>query len=262
MRRAPDVGPGNVSLRLGAIGLIIAFVLATRTLAPDPGARRESLLLLALGLGYGHQLCAWCFASRRRRTPLARLARGLTLVSAGLAFGLALATHAAFVLVLLLAALAAWHVIENDLASARSSALGLRLPPLPRRPISHLSTGLVAGLALAVVLVAPRLAPGLVAAGVPPAFAAWSPEELIAVLLLYHTAVWWGASLRVLGRGPRGRSRVAAVVAAHLAPLPVLVAASSFAPAAYAWLASPALYLFLSAWHAVHTSVERGLEPA
>jgi hypothetical protein len=92
--------------------------------------------------------------------------------------------------------------------------------------------------------------------------AAWTPEEGIAVLLLYHVAVWGGRSLAARPLGPAAGARMGRVLAVHLLPLALLLCASSLTPGAYAWLASPSLYLFLSAVHAVQTSVERGLAAA
>lgn len=257
--RRPSLG----ALRVGAAAFVATLALATRALEPDPGARRAALLGVALGLGYGHQLGAWWFARRHgRRSPLARAARGLTLLTASLAFALALASPAAPWLLVALAALAVWHVVENDLSLSRDARAGLQLPPLARSAGPHLASLLASAAAVALVFAAPGLAPVLVAWGVPPVLAAWTPEEGIAVLLLYHVAVWGGRSLGAPSLGPAAGGRAGRVLAAHLLPLGLLLAASGLAPGVYAWLASPSLYLFLSALHAVHTSLERGFAAA
>jgi hypothetical protein len=249
--------------RLVALVCVAASVLAIRCLHPDPGMRRASLLLVALGLGYGHQLGALRFARRRARGPLEWLLRGLAALTAGIAMAAALAGGASAWLLIGLAVLAAWHVLENDYALRRAGG-NLRLPPLPRSPRTHTATVAAALLAVGAALLAPRIAPRLVAGGVPPWLAAWTPEEVVAVLLLYHAAIWLG---RGLLRPPAARpgkavARRAAIVAAHALPLVALAAARDLAPGIFAWLASPPIYLFLSAAHAVQTCLERGLEPA
>ena len=242
-------------LRLGAVALVAALVLVLRALASDPGVRRASLLLVALGLGYGHQLGALRFA-RRRRGALEALLLGSTTLSAALAFAAALATGAAAWLLALLAWLAAWHVLENDVAFARARPGTRRLPPLARGPRRHLVALGASAAVVALALLAPGSAPAWVGVGVPAWLAVWTPEEVIAVLLLYHSATWLGRALGPASGAPR-RARVLLV---HALPLLVLALASAFAPAAYAWAAAPPIYLFLSAAHAVHTCFERGLE--
>ena len=262
MTREPERLESYVRLRLGAIALVAAVVLATRVLGPDPGARRESLLWVTLGLGYGHQLGAWWFAKPSRRTPLARAARGLTLASAGLVFALALDSPAACWLMVALAALGAWHVFENDLAQRGALGAGTRLPPLPREPAPHLVPLAATALAVVVAFAAPRLGPELVGAGLPPSLATWTPEEGIGVLLLYHVLAWAGRSLGAAAPGTARRQRAVLLAAVHGLPLVALLGLRSLAPETYAWLASPALYLFLAAAHAVQTCVARGLAPA
>ena len=86
---------------------------------------------------------------------------------------------------------------------------------------------------------------------------------MIAALLLYHTACWLGRGLRapaLLGVG--GAPRCAAILLVHALPLCALAGARELAPLAFAWAVSPPIYLLLSAAHAVHTCLERGLEPA
>jgi hypothetical protein len=244
-------------LRLGALALVAVLVIGLRALAPDPGARRASLLLVALGLGYGHQLAALRFGSRRRKT-LDRLLVGVTTLSAALAFAAALASGAAAWLLVALAWLAAWHVLENDVAGGRARGSGRRLPPLSRRPGPHLVTLAASAAVVGLALWAPGSAPAWVGVGVPAWLAVWTPEEVIALLLLYHSAAWLG---RALGRASRA-SRRAPILVVHALPLLALAAANAFAPAVFAWAASPPAYLFLSAAHAVHTCFERGFEAA
>jgi hypothetical protein len=239
-------------LRLLAVAVVALLALITCLLQPDPGARRASLLLVALGLGYGHQLGALWFGRRRGRSALELGLRACTLLTAGVAFAIALGSPGAEWLILALAALAAWHVFENDRALAHASPAGVRLPPLARRIGAHLPVLLATAAAVAVALAAPRMAPALVRGGMPPALAAWTPEEVIALLLLHHVLVF---AVRSAVSGRR-----AAILGVHLLPVAVLGAVQGLAPAAFVWLASPILYLFLSAAHAVWTSLDRGLE--
>jgi hypothetical protein len=240
-----------------------ALVLTLRAFAPDPGARRSWLLLAALGLGYGHQLGALCFGRRRRVAPLTLALLATTALTGGLVFAMLLASPAAPLLLVTLALVAAWHVLENDAALGRAGAGGLRLPPLPRARALRL-----APIAAAVALVglawqAPGLAPRAVAAGLPIWLAAWTAEEVIAALLLYHTACWLGRAVAATPAGRRLRTRRCAVVLlVHALPLALMAGARELAPAVFAFAAAPPIYLLLSAAHAVHTCVERGLEPA
>ena len=242
-------------LRLGALALVAGLVLTLRALAPDPGLRRASLLLVALGLGYGHQLGALRFAARRR-PRIEWLLLGVTTGSVALAFAAGLASGAAAWLLVGLAWLAAWHVLENDVALGRTRAEIRRLPPLARRPGPHLVSLGASAAVVAIALLAPRSAPAWVGVGVPAWLAVWTPEEVIAVLLLYHSATWLGRALS----SPAARRTP--ILVTHALPLAVLALSDAFVPAAFAWVASPPAYLFLSAAHAVHTCFERGLEAA
>ena len=248
------------SLRLATFTCVAALVLAIRALAPDPGMRRATLLIAALGVGYGHQLGAFAFARRRARSALDRLLLATTTLSLGLAFALALASPAAPWLLVALAGRAAWHVLENDVALARAAPGRAGLPPLSRGVWAHLAAFGAAAAVVATALAAPGLAPSLVARGVPVWLAAWTPEEVIAVLLLHHSAVWavrgWQAG-SAAGAGHR-----ASILLVHAFPLVALAGAHELAPAAFAWALSPPIYLFLSTAHAIHGCVERGLEPA
>lgn len=249
--------------RLVAVACVAALVLAIRSVHPDPGTRRASLLLVALGLGYGHQLGALRFARRRGRGPLEWTLRGLTALTAGLAFAVALDSAESAWLLIALAVLAAWHVVENEHALWHAGGT-LRLPPLPRNLATHAIMVAASALAVGAALLAPRLAPRLVAEGVPPWLAAWTPEEVIAALLLYHAAIWLGRGLTrpADARPGEASARRTAIVAAHALPLAALWGAQDLAPGAFAWVASPPIYLFLSAAHAVHTCFERGVESA
>jgi hypothetical protein len=242
-------------LRLATLASVAALVLAVRAFAPDPGMRRASLLLVALGLGYGHQLGALRFA-RRRRSALEWLLLAVSTATAAVAFALALASGAAAWLLVGLALLAAWHVLENDVASGRAARGSRGLPPLERRAWPQLAMLGASAAWVALALLAPGSAAAWVGAGVPAWLAVWTPEEVIAVLLLYHSAAWLGRSL-----APSCGTR-APILWMHALPLLALAAASSLAPTAYAWVASPPAYLFLSAAHAVHTCLERGIESA
>lgn len=250
-------------LRLPVLALVTALVLVLRALAPDPGMRRASLLLVALGLGYGHQLGALHFARRRQRAALEWALLGATALSAAVAFALGLASDAAPWLLLALAWLAAWHVLENDLALSRGSAGSLRLPPLARRLAPHLAAAGAAALVVGAALGAPRAAPSLVGAGIPSWLAVWTPEEVIAALLLYHSATWLGRGLVTPSRTQPGwTAHRSAILIVHALPLLALAGARELAPVFYAWVVSPPIYLFLSAAHACHTCLERGFEAA
>ena len=241
-------------LRLGALAFVAALVLAVRTLAPDPGMRRASLLLVALGLGYGHQLGALRFA--RRRSKLESLLLGVTTLTTALACALALASGAAAWVLLGLAWLGAWHVLENDVALGRASTRSRRLPPLARSPWPHVATVTASAAVVGLAVLAPGSAARGVDLGVPAWLAVWTPEEVIAVLLLYHSVTWLGRALAP-SRGARS-----SILLMHALPLLALAGADALAPAAFAWVASPPAYLFLSAAHAVHTCCERGFEAA
>ena len=251
-------------VRLATLCSVAALVLAIRALTPDPGMRRATLLLAALGVGYGHQLGAFAFARRRARSALDRLLLATTALSLGLAFALALASPAAPWLLVALAGLAAWHVIENDVAQANAAPGRAGLPPLSRGVWAHLAACGAAAAVVATALAAPGLAPTLVARGVPVWLAAWTPEEVIAVLLLHHSAVWGvrGWQARSRAGSPLGPGHRASILLLHALPLVALVGAHELAPAAFAFALSPPTYLFLSTAHAIHTCVERGLEPA
>jgi hypothetical protein len=242
---------------------VAALVLAIRALAPDPGLRRATLLLAALGVGYGHQLGALLFARRRARSGLDRLLLVTTTLSLGLALALGLASAAAPWLLVALAWLAAWHVIENDVALSRATPSRTGLPPLSRAAWRHLVAFAAAAAVVAIALAAPGLAPSLVARGAPVWLAAWTPEEAIAVLLLHHSATWLvrGWQARAQDLAPDAGHR-ASILLLHAFPLIALAGAHELAPVAFAWALSPPIYLFLSTAHAIHTCIERGLEPA
>jgi hypothetical protein len=258
----PDDRRGVAHLRLGALALVAALVLSVRALEADPGSRRAALLLVTLGLGYGHQLGGLWFGRRARRPLAERGLRAYTLLTAGLAFALALASPAAGGMMIALAAIGAWHVIENDLAQNGGAATGTRLPPLPREPARHAVPLLASALAVIVAFALPACAPALVAAGAPPSLAVWTPEEVIALLLLYHVLAWAGRSLGAAAPGPARLRRAALLAGVHALPLVALLGLRELTPGLYSWVSAPAIYLFLSAAHAVQTCIARGLAPA
>jgi hypothetical protein len=251
-------------VRLAALAGVVALTLVLRALAPDPGARREWLVIAALGLGYGHQLGALWFGLRRRtRAPIEWALLATTAASVGVLFALLLASSVAPWLIVALALLAAWHVLENDAALGRGSARGVRLPPLPRACAPHLAACGAAAALVGLAWLAPRGAPIAVAAGIPVWLAAWTAEEVIAALLLYHAASWIGRALAASPPwGVARKRRAAAILLVHALPFALLGGARELAPAAFALAVAPPVYLLLSAAHAVHTCVERGLEPA
>ena len=123
-------------------------------------------------------------------------------------------------------------MLENDLALGRAALGRTRLPPLSRALSTQLATlGAAAGV-VAAAWVAPGLAPRLVQGGVPVWLAAWTPEELIAALLLYHSASWL---CRGLARRPdvhgAAFARNAPILLLHSVPLLALAGARELAPA-------------------------------
>jgi hypothetical protein len=249
---------GTRWLRAGSLALVAALALGVRASVPAD-AQRQLFQVVVSGLGYGHLLGA-LLLGRRRHGLRDRMLLAVTLWTAGVAAGPWLVTSVGPALLIPFAALAVWHVLENDRALGRADTGSLRLPPLPRGAGTQLRMALGALALVLLLLLVSRYAPWLVRAGAPLWLVRWSPDEVVGALLLHHTLVWLGRGLFEAGSA-RLRGGRAAVLAVHALPLLALAAIGAADPAAFFFVASPALYLFLSAAHAIHTSVERGLEP-
>lgn len=256
--RSGRTGDGTRWLRAGSLAAVAALLLAVRASVPGPDAQRQLFQVVASGLGYGHLLGA-LLLGRRRRGLHGRVLLAVTLLTAGVAFGPLLVTSLGPALLVPFAALAVWHVLENEHALAQAGPGSLRLPPLPRSAGTHVRAALGALALVLLLLLVSRYAPWLVRAGAPLWLVRWSPDEVIAALLLHHTLVWLGRGLFEAGAAARIRGGRTAVLAVHALPPLALFALGAVDPAAFFFVASPALYLFFSAAHAVHTSIERGL---
>lgn len=117
---------------------VATFLLATRSLWPDPGERALAQYRMVTAFGYGHLIGAVTFASHRLRgwvpsdAPPA-LFWSFVVVSVAAAFAaysLAVVHH--FELVLAMLAVSLWHTVENDEAICRSLRQGRAVGPLPR----------------------------------------------------------------------------------------------------------------------------------
>ncbi len=241
-----------------AVGLyLLGLHLATR----DPAERELWAYLLSLPLGYAHLLGALMVGRRRRPHALrAGLFAGLTLL---LLFGIYAQLLRdpllrPWVLAPLLL-LSAWHIVENDLALARRRAgepLGFAHRPGELAAIALLTSMLaVAGLATPdgrewSLWWAGRALPALGPLG----FA-----DLAGAVLLYHAFTWLHASVE-RARSQRGRARrqrLASLLSLHAGCLAANALLYACADALHAVVASPAVYLFLSAAHAVQTAAAR-----
>jgi len=232
---------------------------ALRHAAPDLATRRAWAFAGLLPLGYGHQLAA-LWPGRgipTRRAPALGLA---AFASAALGLGWLLTRSAAAPLLGLLAAVAVWHVVENEVALARAGTRGgsLRLPALSRAPGRHVWTLLWTLALLAAAFSLPRLAPLALRWGVGARWVIWTSEELVAAVLLHHVVSFLVLGLtsgRGVGRRPGRRWRI---VCLHLLPLAAGLACQSGWPALFGVLASPPLFLLCSVAHAVQTVRSRG----
>ena len=236
---------------MAATGIVLATVVLLRAAFPDAAVRREWSAVVLLSLGYGHQLGALAAGFRRGAGRRALL----TLAAIGSGFATLLALLPPAPLVALLTAIAVWHVFENERAMARigGRAASSRLPALALAGAAQ--TALLALAATFAVLAAPseiaRIALGI---GLPPAFAVWTWEDLIGLLLFHHVVSW------ALFAARAGRRR--SVAASHIVPLVAAAASVLVWPATVGWLASPLPYLMTSVAHAIHTALERGVERA
>lgn len=258
----------NRALALAGVGLLLA---AMRSCALDSGPRAW-LVLVALPLGYGHLLGAALFASGRRGaaavSPLASVRGALGVLNLLGAYLWALripALRGAVLAPMLL--ISAWHIAENDLALGRSYREGLRLGPVPRGPRPHaLALTLAAGMGL-LALTTPagaQFSMRELGGRVAPLQRAFSLDELATAVLMYHALSWilfFESRARALPRRPARRLR-ARLGWLHAIPLALNALLYCLLPALHVYAASPALYLFWSLLHALHTARRRGLEPA
>ena len=264
--------------RLLALAIVGAFLGLLHAHARSPAERTAGLYLIALPLGYGHLIGAAVFARsrfRRARGPREAPWLAIALAAASVASLLALYVRALgspalqpLVLVPMLL-LSAWHIVENDLALAGAYRDALRLGAVTRALRRHaIALALPAGVVSAALathegalfsrawfgcaLVSPR---------------AWlTLDELASGVLLYH-AVSWLLYFEDRARALQARSAADAtrlrrrVFALHAAPLALNAALFVWLPALHVYVAAPALYLFWSVLHAIHTAAARGFEP-
>lgn len=229
--------------RLAALAIVAVTLASLRLLLPDPAQRRDCMLLLMVPLGYGHVAGALLIGKGRSRRvwQFSGFTIGILAVLLAAPGGLPIA--------FVLAVLAAWHVMENDLADAGRG----RLPPLPRAGRRHLGPLFATVAVVTLAAATPWLTQPALRAGVPVELAAWNAEEVFAAVLYYHVVSW---VLHAARAGRRYR-----VFALHALPLALSVAGALAWPAAHALATAPAPYLVLSVAHALHTVWERGLDP-
>lgn len=123
--------PGAQSSRACAAIVTVGAMSACRALVPEPAARAAVVDLLIIPLAYGHLLGALAGSPSLRRLPdeyptgpfLAFV--GVSLCSLFALYSMILGPY----LLIAMATVAVWHVIENDLALARSGSL--TLGPIP-----------------------------------------------------------------------------------------------------------------------------------
>lgn len=229
--------------RVAALGIVLAALAALRWLVPDPAARREWTLLVAIPLGYGHVLGALWFGRGRARR-LGGFCLGVGVVCLVLLAGAGVVPTALF-----FAALAVWHVLENEIAPGDAG----RLPCFSRSPRAHPAPLLGSAALVGTAVATPWLTRPALQLGLPVALAAWTAEEVFVAVLSYHVVAWALRAAR--------RDRFAAVAAVHAVPLILAVACAVAWPAAHAAATAPLPYLLTSVAHALHTSWERGLAP-
>jgi hypothetical protein len=264
--RPPTHAAAPGGQRAASIAWVACGLALLHGLAPDAAVRRELLGLVALPVGYGHLLAAVCFArSRAPLDPLATALRVSTLAILLAGYLALLGRPAGRLVVAALLVLSGWHIAENDRALTRAYGRGLRLPPLERGVRAHLAAFGVTGLLAALALTSPSGASALHSWGLPslpvrgPAL-----DDLAGVVLMVHAVRWLLFSrdrARCLPARAARRLRFG-LLALHVLPAAVCVLVWLRLPALHAWLASPALYLFGSAVHAVQTAWRRGVEPA
>lgn len=241
--------------RAAALAIVLAALAALRALVPDPAQRRETMFLLMIPLGYGHVLgAAWFGAGRAGR--LRQLA-SFAAAALGGVWLVGVIPGASPPLAFAFAAVAVWHVVENEIA-AGAAPRGApprcgRLPPLPRALRGHAQPLAATATAIGVALATPWLARPALRAGLPVPLAVWNAEEVLAAILFHHVVSWALHTVRP------GRTR--AIVAVHAIPLAIGVGGAAVWPAAHAVVAAPLPYLLVAVAHALHTAWLRGIAP-
>jgi len=264
--------------RLLALASVGAFLGLLRWLAPAAAERAVWLYLIALPLGYGHLIGAAVFSrSRIGRTGGERGSRWLSSAFAGstvltLLAGYTWALHSSVLQPLVLAPmllLSAWHIVENDLALGRAYRDALRLGAVTRALRHH---GIALALTAGVGLTALSTAEGALFSRVYLGDLLVRPQEWLTLdelasgVLLYH-AVSWLLFFEDRARALRRRAALDTarlrrrVFGLHAAPLALNAALYLWLPSVHFYVAAPALYLFWSVLHAIHTAAVRGLEP-
>ena len=233
--------------------------------------RQEWLYLVALPIGYGHLLGAVLFSrSRSRAEPSSVLTTAFAAASVMSLLGaFTWALHRPTLRMVVLVPMlfvSAWHIVENDLALARSYRDGLKLGPVPRSRSRHaIAAGWTAGMGL-LALSTPTGAQysalyfGRIAVPVQTMF---SIDEFVTTVLLYHAAsciLFFEDRARAIPEvGARClRKRLFWL---HAVPLALNAALYLWLPEVHFYAAVPTLYLFCSVLHALHTVFVRGLEP-
>lgn len=264
--------------RLLALALVGAFVGLLRWLAPAPAERAVWLYLVALPLGYGHLIGAAVFSRARGRRSQAAVGPGwiasafagscILSLLAIYTWALQIGALQPFVLIPMLL-LSAWHIVENDLALGCAYRDALRLGAVTRARRHHgITLALTAGVGLAALATAEGAA--FSRAWLGGWFDPRNPwlrlDELASAVLLYH-AVSWLLFFEDRARALRPHAPIDSarlrwrVFALHAAPLALNAVLYLWLPAIHFYVAAPALYLFWSVLHAVHTAAVRGLEP-
>jgi hypothetical protein len=251
--------------RLASLALVAAGMTLLHAVEPDPARREVALGLVALPLGYGHLLGAWWSGRGRRprRDGIERALAAVSVATALCAYTWALQVEGLQLAVLLpMLGVSGWHIAENDLALARTR--DARLPALPRRAPPHaaaLGATLLLGLA---ALATPEGAAWLALRGLAaPPFQPLALPDLLTTVLMYHAVVFVLLGLERARRLPPATARGLRrrLLAAHALPLGTSAALFLALPALHAVLAAPALYLFFSVLHALHTAHWRGVDP-
>lgn len=251
--------------RIWSLGVVVVSIGLARV---GPRGTGDLLVELTLALGYGHIAGAcWSGRSRRRRRAPAGVPPGLwgaMLLVSGLslfqlyAWALTNAALRDVVLVALLL-LGAWHIFENDVALGRAYSRDLCLgrEPLGVRGGSGVALATATAVALAICTeIGAGYAQSRVAVRFEPlVFLRF--EELASGVLLYHVLSWarffWDRARRMDSSDPCSARRLRRVLlGVHLVPVGAVLVVGPLAA-----LATPAVYLFWSALHALQTSVTR-----
>lgn len=238
--------------------LLVASVLAlARALWPEGSERTAALYVVVLTLGYGHLFGAALLGRGNRglrpRGVSASLRFFVWIVAVGTVLAasfamLELPTASLLFFASPLLVISIWHTVENDAAVVAAYERGFRLGPVARE--TRLRT-------LGIT--------GLVAAGAALLAADEATfAEVFAVSTLYHVFQWLVFLFdRIAARGDRATKAaiLRGVAWSHL-PTALVCAAlllwrSSLPPLAFELVFSPALYLFWSSLHVVHTALAR-----